>query len=164
MEIKKIVIAGAGTMGYSMAQIFARYNYDVTIYDLKAEAIENAQKRIKENTQILVQDQELTVEQEKQLHQHLKYTTDKACFKNCDLVVESIIEKVEIKQSFYQEISRIVKEDTILATNTSGISINTLASAIYKPERFIGMHWFNPSHLILLIEIIKGDKTLDTVA
>ena len=102
MEIKKIVIAGAGTMGYSMAQIFARYNYDVTIYDLKAEAIENAQKRIKENTQILIQDQELTVEQEKQLHQHLKYTTDKACFKNCDLVVESIIEKVEIKQSFYQ--------------------------------------------------------------
>ena len=164
MEIKKIVIAGAGTMGYSMAQIFAKYNYDVTIYDLKAEAIENAKKRIEENTQILIQDQELTSEQEKLLHQHLKYTTDKECFKNCDLVVESIIEKVEIKQSFYQEISRLVREDTILATNTSGISINTLASAVYKPERFIGMHWFNPSHLILLIEIIKGDKTLDTVA
>ena len=63
MEIKKIVIAGAGTMGYSMAQIFAKYNYDVTIYDLKAEAIENAKKRIKENTQILIQDQELTSEQ-----------------------------------------------------------------------------------------------------
>lgn len=164
MEIKKIVIAGAGTMCYSMAQIFAKYNYDVTIYDLKAEAIENAKKRIKENTQILIQDQELTSEQEKLLHQHLKYTTDKECFKNCNLVVESIIEKVEIKQSFYQEISRLVREDTILATNTSGISINTLASAVYKPERFIGMHWFNPSHLILLIEIIKGDKTLDTVA
>lgn len=164
MEIKKIVIAGAGTMGYSMAQIFAKYNYDVTIYDLKAEAIENAKKRIEENTQILIQDQELTSEQEKLLHQHLKYTTDKECFKNCNLVVESIIEKVEIKQSFYQEISRLVREDTILATNTSGISINTLASAVYKPERFIGMHWFNPSHLILLIEIIKGDKTLDTVA
>lgn len=164
MEIKKIVIAGAGTMGYSMAQIFARYNYAVTIYDLKAESIENAQKRIKENIQILVQDQELTSEQENQLHQHLKYTTDKSCFKNCDLVVESIIEKVEIKQSFYQEISRLVREDTILATNTSGISINTLASAVYKPERFIGMHWFNPSHLILLIEIIKGDQTLDSVA
>lgn len=164
MEIKKIVIAGAGTMGYSMAQIFAKYNYDVTIYDLKAEAIENAKKRIKENTQILIQNQELTSEQEKLLHQHLKYTTDKECFKNCDLVVESIIEKVEIKQSFYQEISRLVREDTILATNTSGISINTLASAVYKPEIFIGMHWFNPSHLILLIEIIKGDQTLDTVA
>lgn len=164
MEIKDIVIAGAGTMGYSMAQIFAKYNYHVTIYDLKEEAIDNAKQRIKENTQILIQDHELTKEQETQLHQHLNYTTDKSCFKNCDLVVESIIEKVEIKQSFYKEISQIVKEDTILATNTSGISINKLAKAVYKPERFIGMHWFNPSHLILLIEIIKGDQTLDSVA
>ena len=164
MEIKDIVIAGAGTMGYSMAQIFAKYNYNVSIYDLKEEAIINAKQRIKENTQILIQDQEITEAQEIQLHQHLNYTTDKNCFRNCDLVVESIIEKVEIKQSFYKEITQIVKEDTILATNTSGISINTLAKAVYKPERFIGMHWFNPSHLILLIEIIKGDQTLESVA
>lgn len=164
MEIKDIVIAGAGTMGYSMAQIFAKYNYNVTIYDLKEEAIINAKQRIKENTQILIQDQEITEAQEIQLHQHLNYTTDKNCFRNCVLVVESIIEKVEIKQSFYKEITQIVKEDTILATNTSGISINTLAKAVYKPERFIGMHWFNPSHLILLIEIIKGDQTLESVA
>ena len=164
MNIKNIVIAGAGTMGYSMAQIFAKYNFDVTIYDLKDEAIENARNRIQENTKILIEEHELSIEEEEKLHQHLTYTTDKSCFKNCDLVVESIIEKVEIKQSFYKEISKIVREDTILATNTSGISINTLASAVYKPERFIGMHWFNPSHLILLIEIIKGDHTLDSVA
>lgn len=164
MDIKNIVIAGAGTMGYSMAQIFAKYNFDVTIYDLKDEAIENARNRIQENTKILIEEHELTIEEEEKLHQHLTYTTDKTCFENCDLVVESIIEKVEIKQSFYKEISKIVREDTILATNTSGISINTLASAVYKPERFIGMHWFNPSHLILLIEIIKGDHTLDSVA
>lgn len=164
MDIKNIVIAGAGTMGYSMAQIFAKYNFDVTIYDLKDEAIKNARSRIQENTKILIEEHELTIEEEEKLHQHLTYTTDKSCFKNCDLVVESIIEKVEIKQSFYKEISNIVREDTILATNTSGISINTLASAVYKPERFIGMHWFNPSHLILLIEIIKGDHTLDCVA
>lgn len=164
MNIKNIVIAGAGTMGYSMAQIFAKYNFDVTIYDLKDEAIENARNRIQENTKILIEEHELSIEEEEKLHQHLTYTIDKSCFKNCDLVVESIIEKVEIKQSFYKEISKIVREDTILATNTSGISINTLASAVYKPERFIGMHWFNPSHLILLIEIIKGDHTLDSVA
>lgn len=164
MDIKNIVTAGAGTMGYSMAQIFAKYNFDVTIYDLKDEAIENARNRIQENTKILIEEHELAIEEEEKLHQHLTYTTNKSCFKNCDLVVESIIEKVEIKQSFYKEISKIVREDTILATNTSGISINTLASAVYKPERFIGMHWFNPSHLILLIEIIKGDHTLESVA
>ena len=164
MDIKNIVIAGAGTMGYSMAQIFAKYNFDVTIYDLKDEAIENARNRIQENTKILIEEHELAIEEEEKLHQHLTYTTNKSCFKNCDLVVESIIEKVEIKQSFYKEISKIVREDTILATNTSGISINTLASAVYKPERFIGMHWFIPSHLILLKEIIKGDHTLESVA
>ena len=164
MAIENIVIAGAGTMGYSMAQIFERYNYHVTIYVLKEEALETAKKRIKENTQILLQENEITNDQEKEIHQHLKYTTDLKCFENCDLVVESIIENVEIKQNFYKQISKIVKEETILATNTSGISINTLASAVYKPERFIGMHWFNPSHLILLIEIIKGDQTLESVA
>lgn len=164
MDIKNIVIAGAGTMGYSMAQIFAKYNYHVTIYDLKEEAIRNAKSRIKENTHILLQEKEITGSQEQAIYQHLKYTTDVKCFKDCDLVIESIIENVEIKQSFYKQISTLVKEDTILATNTSGISINTLATAVYKPERFIGMHWFNPSHLILLIEIIKGDNTLDSVA
>ena len=87
-------------------------------------------------------------------------TTSKDCFKDCDLVVENIIENVDIKKSFYKDISQIVSENCILATNTSGISINELASSVNKPERFIGMHWFNPCHLILLIEIIKGDLSL----
>ena len=164
MEIKKIVIAGAGTMGYSMAEIFAQFEYQVTIYDLKEEALMLAQKHIKDNIQTLVDEHEITVQKAQSIITSLSYTTQKDCFQDCDLVVESIIENVDIKKSFYQDISQIVKEDTILATNTSGISINDLASSVYKPERFIGMHWFNPSHLILLIEIIKGDYTSDEVA
>lgn len=164
MEIKKIVIAGAGTMGYSMAEIFAQFEYQVTIYDLKEEALMLAQKHIKDNIQTLVDEHEITVQKAQNIINSLSYTTQKDCFQDCDLVVESIIENVDIKKSFYQDISQIVKEDTILATNTSGISINDLASSVYKPERFIGMHWFNPSHLILLIEIIKGDYTSDEVA
>ncbi len=164
MKIQNIVIAGAGTMGYSMAQIFARYNYQVTIYDLSDKALKNAEKRIHENMNTLVEENELTKQQVEKCCQCLTYTTDQECFKNCDIVIESIVEKLDIKQSFYQEISRIVKEDTILATNTSGLSINAIAKDIYKPERFIGMHWFNPSHLILLIEIIKGNHTSDKVA
>lgn len=164
MEIKKIVIAGAGTMGYSMAEIFAQFEYQVTIYDLKEEALMLAQKHIKDNIQTLVDEHEITVQKAQSIINSLSYTTQKDCFQDCDLVVESIIENVDIKKSFYQDISQIVKEDTILATNTSGISINDLASSVYKPERFIGMHWFNPSHLILLIEIIKGDYTSDEVA
>lgn len=164
MKINHIVIAGAGTMGYSMAQIFAQYDYQITIYDVKEEALSFAQKQIKQNIQTLVEEKEITDQKAQQMIQSLTYTTQKSCFQNCDLVVESIIENKEIKKEFYSKISKIVKEDTILATNTSGISINELSEAVEKPERFIGMHWFNPSHLILLIEIIKGDHTSDEVA
>lgn len=110
MAIENIVIAGAGTMGYSMAQIFARYNYHVTIYDLKEEALETAKKRIKENTQILLQENEITNDQEKEIHQHLKYTTDLKCFENCDLVVESIIENVEINKTFINKYQKLLKK------------------------------------------------------
>ncbi|MFQ7409861.1 MAG: 3-hydroxyacyl-CoA dehydrogenase family protein [Coprobacillus cateniformis] len=164
MNIQEIVIAGAGTMGYSMAQIFAKYHYSVIIYDLNEEALSNAKKHIQDNVSILLNEQELTSQQSQDLFNHLSYTTNKDCFKECDLVVESIIEDLKIKKSFYQDISQFVKDECILATNTSGISINELASAVYKPERFIGMHWFNPCHLVLLIEIIKGKETHDSIA
>lgn len=164
MEIKKIVIAGAGTMGYSMAQIFAQFHYQVVVYDLNNQALETAQRHIKENVDILIKEKEITKQQGQTLIGYLSYTTNKDCFKDCDLVIESIIENVDIKKAFYQEISQIVSSNCILATNTSGISINELASVVNKPQRFIGMHWFNPSHLILLIEIIKGDQTSDEVA
>ncbi len=164
MEIKKIVIAGAGTMGYSMAQIFAQFHYQVVVYDLNNQALETAQRHIKENVDILIKEKEITEQQGQTIISYLSYTTSKDCFKDSDLVVESIIENVDIKKAFYQEISQIVSSNCILATNTSGISINELASVVNKPQRFIGMHWFNPSHLILLIEIIKGDQTSDEVA
>ena len=95
---------------------------------------------------------------------NLSYTTSKDFFKDCDLVVESIIENLKVKQSFYGEISKLVKDECILAANTSGLSINAIGEYVNKPERFIGMHWFNPSHLVLLIEIIKGDNTSDDAA
>jgi len=164
MEIKRIVIAGAGTMGYSMAEIFARKRYSVVLYDLNDQALKNAEKHIRENTDTLVEERELDRQEADKLLNNLEYTTSKDCFKNCDLVVESIVEKLEIKSSFFREISEIVREDTILATNTSGLSINALADAVRAPERFLGMHWFNPPHLVPLIEIIKGDKTKDEIA
>lgn len=164
MTIKDIVIAGAGTMGYSMAQIFARYNYNVVIYDLSEKAIERAKENIDENVDTMVKENEISQAQATSLIQHLSFTTEKTCFSKCDIVIESIIENLKIKQEFYQEVSRLVRDDTILATNTSGLSINAISKDMYLPERFVGMHWFNPSHLILLIEIIKGDKTSAAIA
>ena len=164
MDIRKIVVAGAGTMGSSMAQIFARYHYDVTLYNHRQATLDKAKERITENVQTLTAGKELSQEEASALLSSLSYTTDLDCFKACDLVVENLAEVLDIKSAFYSQISELVRPDTIVATNTSGLSINKLAASIKKPERFLGMHWFNPPHLVPLIEIIKGDATTDEVA
>lgn len=163
-NVQRIVVAGAGTMGYSMAQIFARYGYDVTVYDLAEAALENARLRIAQGTDNLVEDGEITREEGDALLARIDYTCDKACFSSCDLMVESIVERLDIKQAFYREVSELARPDAILASNTSGLSINELASAVSGPERFIGMHWFNPSNIIPLIEIVRADATCDDCA
>lgn len=164
MIIKNIVVAGAGTMGYSIAQILAKYDFQVIIYDLKESVLQKARHHIEQNIEILISENEMSLEESQALLNNIVYTTQKDCFKICDFVIESIVENIDIKKSFYQEISNIVKDECILATNTSGISINTLSESVCKPERFIGMHWFNPCHLIMLIEIIKGQYTSDNIA
>ncbi len=157
--MKSIVIAGAGTMGRSMAQIFAAYKYSVTVYDISQAGIENAEKAIRLNVQTLVEAGECSAEEGRELMARISFTTDKGCFADCDAVLENIFEDLQVKKNFYAEISQLVREDTILASNTSGLSINAMAEAVHLPQRFVGMHWFNPPHLILLVEIIRGDKT-----
>ena len=158
-DCKKIIIAGAGLMGTSMAQIFAQRGYDVTIYDLIESALEKSKNLIRINQEEQVKTGDITEKESKELQSRLSHTCDKICFEDCDLVVESIVEKMEIKHKFWREISEIVPKDAILASNTSGLSITKIAEVINKPGRFAGMHWFNPAHLIPLIEIIKGDES-----
>lgn len=162
--MKRIVVAGAGTMGSSIALIFARKGYEVTLYDVSEKALVLAKEKITENIKTLIQEKQLDGQQAQLLFSYLNYTSSKNCFSNCDLVVENIIENLKIKQDFHHEISHMVNDTTIIATNTSGLSINAIASKVHKPQRFIGMHWFNPAHLILLVEIIKADQTTDETA
>lgn len=164
MEIKKIVVAGAGTMGASMAQIFARYGYEVTLYNHRQETLDKAKRKISDNVKTLVETKELTDAEAESLLAALSYTIDMDCFKDCDLVVENLTEVPAIKDAFYTQISELVRLDTIVATNTSGLSINKLGASVKDPSRFLGMHWFNPPHLVPLIEIIKGDTTTDEAA
>lgn len=140
--IQKITIAGAGTMGYSMAQIFAEYGYEVTLWNHRAETLERAKKKIASG----VADK-------------IVYSAEMSAFQGRDLIVECIKEDLDTKLGFYRQMSPLTDEDTIIATNTSGLSINTLSTAVTRPERFLGMHWFNPPTLIPLIEIIKNDHT-----
>ena len=163
-DVKRIVIAGAGTMGSSMGETFAKYGYDVTLYDIFPSALEKAGNLIRLNQETEVAEHVVTPEESAALLERIRYSEDKACFEGADLVVEAILEKLDVKHAFWAEISALVPEDAILASNTSGLSITAIAEVVKRPERFGGMHWINPPHLIPLIEVIQGKKTDDATA
>lgn len=158
-DIQNIVVAGAGTMGASMAQIFAKYGCNVTLYDIAEGALERGRKLVQMNQMSQIESGDLTAEESAEILSRLQFTLDKTCFATCDMVVESVLENLEIKQNFWEEVSKLARPDCILATNTSGLSITKICERVVNPERFCGMHWFNPSHIVPLIEVISGDKT-----
>ena len=149
-------------MGSSMGETFAKYGYDVTLYDIFPSALEKAGNLIRLNQETEVAEHVVTPEESAALLERIRYSEDKACFEGADLVVEAILEK--LKHAFWAEISALVPEDAILASNTSGLSITAIAEVVKRPERFGGMHWINPPHLIPLIEVIQGKKTDDETA
>ncbi len=163
-EIQSIVVAGAGTMGASAGAIMAQFGYDVTIYDIFPEALDKAKALILLNQETEVAEKIVTKEESEALINRISFSSDVNCFKNADFVIEAILEKIEIKIKFWKEVSALVGDDVILTTNTSGLSITAISAAVEKPERFLGMHWINPPHIIPLIEIIKGEKTSDEAA
>ena len=163
-EIKKVFVAGSGTMGMSIAQAFAGKGYEVTVFDIFEEAIEKGKKLLHLNQEALIISGKSTEEKSAQVIANISFTTDLEAAKDTDFVTESVVEKLEIKRDFWGKISNIVEDDVLLTTNTSGLSITAIAEAVNKPERFVGMHWFNPPHIIPLIEVINGDKTDDANA
>lgn len=161
MEIRKIGIAGAGLMGASMSQIFAKFGYTVIVYDAFAAALEKGKALVTVNQETQVKNGEETAAEAEKILTSLSFTDKMEALSDCDIIIESIIENLEIKQEFWAKLSRIVRPDCILTTNTSGISINAIAKDIEGKHRFLGMHWMNPAHLIPCIEIIRGDETDD---
>ncbi len=159
-SIKKIVIAGAGIMGSSMAQVFAQAGYGVVLYDVTEEIIERSRRLIFLNQETAILEGNITKEESESIISRISYTTEKSCFIEADFVVEAIIENMEIKKAFWKEISGIVSENIILASNTSNLSLTEIATAVKNPERFAGMHWINPPHLVPLVEVVKAEKTL----
>lgn len=155
----KVVLAGAGTMGASLAQVYAQAGWDTVLYNRSASGLERAKNLIELNQATFVKEEILSEEESKTLLARIKMTTEKADFADAALVVENIVEDLDAKQEFWGEISQIVPEDALLATNTSGLHITDIAKACKYPERFMGQHWLNPPHLLPLCEIIAGEKT-----
>ena len=161
MNFNKIGIAGAGLMGASMSQIFAKFGYDVVVYDAFEESLVKGKNLITQNQNTQVESGEATKEEAEKILNSLKFTNDLNALADCDIIVESIIEKLDVKQDFWEKLSNIVRPDAILTTNTSGLSIDSIAVRINGKHRFLGMHWMNPAHLIPCIEIIRGSETDD---
>ncbi|MDU6347515.1 MAG: 3-hydroxyacyl-CoA dehydrogenase family protein [Clostridium sp.] len=163
-QIQKVVMAGAGTMGTSMAQIFAAHGYDTVLYNHREATLQKARRMVELNQEALVLSGELSQAESDAVKARIQLTSDESCFQDCDVVVESIVENMQAKHQLWQKISGLAREDAILTTNTSGLSITEIAKAVRRPERFCGMHWFNPPHLVPLVEVIKGEKTEDQTA
>ena len=159
--MKKAVIAGAGVMGASLAQVYAEAGYQVTLYDIGEQFLERGRNLIAINQPTLVKEDILTQAESDALVARISYTCDKACFADPDLdiVLETIVEKLDVKQSFWEEVSALAPKTALLASNTSGLHICDIAERMTGKDRFIGQHWLNPPHLLPLCELIVGKDT-----
>jgi 3-hydroxybutyryl-CoA dehydrogenase len=158
-DIHKVLLAGAGVMGSSFAQIFAKAGYDVVLYDIAEASLEKAKKLISVNLATQVEQGRFSQEEADAILGRIVMTTGKESFPEIDFALEATVEKMEIKHAFFRELSEAAKPEAILCTNTSGMSITEIAKAVKDPARFAGMHWVNPPHLIPLVEVIAGEKT-----
>ncbi len=160
MEIKKICVLGAGLMGSGIAQVSAEAGFDVSMRDIEDRFVQGGLNMIKKNYERAVGKGKMTKEQADALLSKVKGTLDMAeAVKGAQVVIEAVIENMDLKKRVYNELDQLAAKDTILATNTSGLSITEIASMTKRPEKVIGMHFFNPVPVMKLVEIIKGQST-----
>jgi 3-hydroxybutyryl-CoA dehydrogenase len=160
-SIRKVGVIGAGQMGSGIAHVCALADFDVKLYDVSADRVREALATINGNMARLVSKKTITEEQRQAALKRIHGAESMADFSDSDLVIESAIEKEDVKRKIYTELCPSLKPDAILATNTSSLSITRLASATDRPERFIGIHFMNPVPRMELVEIIRGIATGD---
>lgn len=162
MEIKKICVLGAGIMGAGIAQVSAQAGFEVFIRDMEDRFVENGLATIKSNLNRAVSKGKLEQGEADAVLSRITGTTDLAeAAAEADLVIEAIIEVMDIKRQVFQELDNICKKDTLIATNTSGLSITEMAAVTQRADRVIGMHFFNPVPVMKLVELIRGFTTSD---
>jgi 3-hydroxybutyryl-CoA dehydrogenase len=160
MEIKKICVLGAGLMGSGIAQVSAEGGYEVSIRDIEDRFVQGGLNIIKKNYERAISKGKMTQQQADAFLSKVKGTLDLAgAVKGAEIVIEAVIENMDLKKQVYKELDQLCAKDTILATNTSGLSITEIASMTKRPEKIIGMHFFNPVPVMKLVEIIKGQST-----
>mgnify|MGYP000730305018 CR=1 FL=1 len=163
MGIEKIAVLGAGLMGNGIAQVAACAGYSVVMIDIKQEYVEAGLTAIEKSLARLVAKERMTQTDADEALALVSVSTEKSAAADADLVVEAIPEIPELKFSTFAELDAICKPEAILASNTSSISINEIAAATKRPDKVIGMHFFNPPHKVRLLEIIRADQTSEQV-
>jgi 3-hydroxybutyryl-CoA dehydrogenase len=162
-----IGVVGAGTMGNGIAQVAARAGYDVVLRDIKEEFLSRGMTAVDKSLQRDVDKERLTAEEKQSIVDRIKTTTNLSDLSQATLVVEAITENQEIKSNLFKELDEITSASTILASNTSSISITKLGAATKRPDKVIGMHFMNPVPVMKLVEVIRGlatsDETYETV-
>ena len=167
MEIKKVGVLGCGLMGSGIAQVSAAAGCDVVVLEQEQKFLDNGFAGIEKSLSRMVERGPakggITAEQKTETQSRLKGTTSMKDLADCDIVIEAIIENVEQKRKTYADLDAIVKKDAIFATNTSSISVTELMTATKRPERFIGLHFFNPVPMMKLVEVVKTIATAPDV-
>jgi 3-hydroxybutyryl-CoA dehydrogenase len=159
MEIKKVGIIGAGTMGNGIAHVFARSGFQVLLCDIEQRFLDRAFQTIEKNLDREVTKNKISAEDKAATLKRISSTTDRSKLAECNLIVEAATEKFEIKAEMFRALDRICRPEVILATNTSSISITKIAALTKRPDKVIGMHFFNPVPVMKLIEVIRGLAT-----
>lgn len=159
----KIGIIGSGTMGAGIAQVAAQHGNTVIVIDTNQVALDKAKGALEATLSKLVDKQKLSQEQASALQSNITWSLDKTLLNDAALIIEAIVEDLGIKQKLFEELESIVSEDCILATNTSSISVTSIASACKHAERVIGIHFFNPAPLMELVEIIPAIQTANDI-
>ena len=163
MQVNKVGVIGAGTMGNGIAQIFAAAGYDVVMRDIEEKFCERGMKAIGKNLDRLVGRGKMTEDDKNAVLGRIGTTTALDPLADVDIVVEAILEVVDIKLKLFRDLDQICKEDAILATNTSSISVTKIAAATKRPEQVIGMHFFNPVPVMKLVEIVIALQTSEEI-
>ena len=161
MEFAKIGVVGAGTMGNGIAQACAQAGLDVVMTDVAQAALDRALATIAGSFDRLIKKEKMTAEQKAAALGRIKTATDLSALKDRDLIIEAATENLDLKLKIFRQLDELAKADAVIASNTSSISITKLAASTQRPDKVIGMHFFNPVPLMALVELIRGLQTSD---
>ena len=161
--INTICVIGAGTMGSGIAQTAAQNGFYTLLFDINEEVLAKAKAVIEKSLRFLVEKEKITATEKENIFQRIRFVTDSnECL--ADIIIEAVVEKIDAKVAIFNQLAEVNHSEVIFATNTSSLSVSDIQAKVQQPQRVVGMHFFNPAPVMKLVEVVKGDQTLDAVA